>query len=112
MSTNPFRRSSLKEATSTANRSVPEPDGTSAVPLSLDTRRVLLSVNCLTNVLLTVVGCSPKLVSETRQLCITSRHSYISGIVSFFARVDEELTRVRSAVWGNNSSRLHPGYPK
>ena len=111
MSTNPFRRSSFKEANNAANKSVPEPDGTSTVPLSVDTRGMCLCSGHLASTRLTITLCSPQLGSETRQLCISSRHSYISSLIPVFARIDAEFTYIQpSPPWDNNPDRLQPGY--
>ena len=94
MSTNPFRRSSFKDAPDTANKNQPEPDGTVPVPLSVDTRGMLLCSNRLASTSLTAVLCSSQLLPEARQLCVSSCLSDLPRLVSFLTRVDEELARL------------------
>jgi hypothetical protein len=64
----------------------------------------------LGNFPLTNVACSSKSVSKTRQLCVPSRHPYLSGLLSLFPRVDEELARLESfASCLGDTDGLQPG---
>lgn len=107
MSTNPFRRSSLKEASNSASKTAPDPDGTIAVPLSVETRGRNLCLSHLLNLLLTVSLPSSKFDPETCQFRIPSSSPYLAGFIPVLAGIYAELSDPQpNSAWADNSYGL------
>lgn len=92
MSTNPFRRSSLKGSGGSSPLNIPsaEPRGASPGPLSIDTRGLWFLVICQVDVgLMESYRSSHRCFSETCSLRLSPSDSHIARLIPALARIHE-----------------------